>query len=189
MANAMLDRLLKLKADGAIQNTAGEYSRKESFYEDWAQINWYRYYPIMFWGKEFAIRTDVSWKSASETANWFDSGCGFVFSWRDNDNHYLAALTLDGKAHINRIHEGRFDRYTSDYYGKLDIPSGTAELMLVVTEDWIQLYVNGERVTRMTYTNNEGGLLAYTVLSGTNKGFGTRCIMENVDLWMFGEGE
>ena len=63
------------------------------------------------------------------------------------------------------------------------MPKGQAQILLAVEGDKIVFFVNNEHVlTRIDGRLDSGGL-SYTLLSGTNKGFGTRCDMTNVGLW------
>jgi hypothetical protein len=46
------------------------------------------------------------------------------------------------------------------------------------------MLVNGEKVLRDGTLGIRAGELALTIVSGTNKGFGTACTMENIDIWI-----
>jgi hypothetical protein len=48
----------------------------------------------------------------------------------------------------------------------------------------VTFYVNGEYVYSWRDEVLKEGNLALTLLSGINTGFGTRCTMENVELWV-----
>ena len=57
--------------------------------------------------------------------------------------------------------------------------------MLVVDDKRISFYVNGERVATAYDGSLNAGNIALTLLSGTNKDYGTRCTMSNIDLFIF----
>ena len=56
--------------------------------------------------------------------------------------------------------------------------------MLVVDDKRINFYVNGERVANAYDGSLNAGNIAQTLLSGTNKDFGTRCKMTNTELFI-----
>jgi hypothetical protein len=130
------------------------------------------------------IRADAEWDSASDKADWWNSGCGFIFREQDVDNHYLAYLGLDGRVYFTRFVRGRWSALGSRYYEKVGIPDGSADIELVVEGDKFTFFVNGEQVHTRQDTSLPSGNLAFTLLSGTNKGYGTKCKMSNIDLWV-----
>lgn len=75
--------------------------------------------------------------------------------------------------------------------GVVDIPEGSAELILLVNGDKIYFFVNGEEVYNSSDALLTGALdsgdLTFILMSGTNKDFGTRCQMKNTDLWDLGK--
>ena len=171
--------------------TPVSYSSVGDFEEAWAQIGWYQYWDIDEPPTNFVIRTDATWSSASKTANWDESGCGFVFHASDERNHAIAYLGLDGNVYVSHVVDGELTLVGSAYYDTLEVPDGSAELMLMVNGDKITFFVNGQRVFSGTDSLLTGRLdsahLALTLVSGTNKDFGTRCQMVNTDLWDLGK--
>jgi hypothetical protein len=184
VASSMYERIVELAAYDYISSEAGEYYRLDNFSESWAQINWYRYWSTYIFPTDFVIRVDATWDSASEDANWFNSGCGFVFRAVDVDNHYLVYLGLDGNVYFTRFYRGDWKLLGSSWYGNVDIPSGSAELMLVVEGDSFTIFVDGERVRTQIDSAIPEGDLALTLNSGTNAGYGTLCEMKNIDVWV-----
>ncbi len=55
--------------------------------------------------------------------------------------------------------------------------------MLVVEGRVFKYFVNGERVLTRESASMPAGRLNLTLISGTNKDFGTRCLMKNIELW------
>ena len=169
----------------------GEYRTLGDFDQSWAQIGWYQWWPIEGAPTNFVIRTDATWSSASDKANWDQSGCGFAFHAKDAKNHFAASLRLDGNVYVQRNYNGQAKLLGSPNYGKVDIPEGSAELMLMVNGDNYYFFVNGTEV----YSGSDplltgafkNGELGLTVNSGTNKGYGTRCQMTNSELWDLGK--
>jgi len=182
-AQPMLDLVQELYSNGYLATTAGTYYSLEDFNESWAQINWYMWWYTGYSLTDFVIRADAAWDSASTSANWWASGCGFVFREDGVPNHYLAYLGLDGYVYFARTVRDKYASLGYSYYGRLDTPKGQAQIMLVVEGTNITFFVNGERVhTRQDQGLNSGNL-ALTLLSGINTGFGTRCQMSNIELW------
>jgi hypothetical protein len=56
--------------------------------------------------------------------------------------------------------------------------------MLVVEDTWITVFVNGDKVHSRQDSALPSGDLSLTLFSGINTGFGTRCRMTNIELWM-----
>ena len=182
-AQSMLDLVQALYHDGVLTTTAGTYYSLEDFDKSWAQINWYMWWYTGLSPTDFVIRADASWDSASTSANWWASGCGFVFREDGVPNHYLAYLGLDGYVYFARTVRDKRASLGYSYYGRLDTPSGQAQIMLVVEGTKITFFVNGERVHTRQDQGLSSGNLALTLLSGINTGFGTRCRMTNIELW------
>jgi len=182
-AQPMLDLIQELYSNGYLTTTAGTYYSLEDFDESWAQINWYMWWHTDFSPTNFVIRAQAYWDSASDKANWWNSGCGFVFRESGKDNHYAVQLGLDGWVYLWRIVRGVWAPLGESYYGKVDVPSGEAEIMLVMEGEMITFFVNGEKVHSRRDSALASGKLALTLLSGINTDFGTRCQMSNIELW------
>ncbi len=186
-AQPMVDLVNQLVADGYLTSAAGEYARLEDFDESEAKLNYYFIHRTDYDPVNFVFRTDASWDSASDSANWPDSGCGILFRYEDIENHYFSYFGLDGASYLYRKENDRYTFLGRYYYGRVDTPRGGAEITLVVTGNKFTYFINGTKVG--TYTDSrlgEGGL-ALTIYSGTNAGFGTRCQMRNIDLWILDE--
>ncbi len=182
-AQPILDRVLDLVSAGELSRSDGRYHALDDFDQSWAQINWYQWWYTQRSPSSFVLRANASWESASDTANWWNSGCGFVFREDGVDNHYVVHMGLDGWAYLARVLRGSPKQLGEGYYGAVDVPSGSASLMLVVDGSDISFFVNDRRVLRRVDTALTEGELALTLLSGTNRGYGTRCRMTEIELW------
>jgi len=182
-AQPMLDAVQKLVADGYLSKSDGVFHALDDFDESWAQLNWYRFWDTDYSPSDFVVRANAKWVSASRTADWWNSGCGFVFREQSEDNHYLAYLGLDGRVYFSAFRKGVFVDLGGATYGKVDVPEGEAQIMLVVAGDKFVFFVNDKRVYSKTDRSFKSGALALTLLSGTNKDFGTRCHMTDIELW------
>lgn len=172
-----------LNAEGYLSRTDGIYYALPRFDESWAQIDWYQWSYTDYSPTDFVIIAEASWDSASDKANWWNSGCGFVFREDGVSDHYLAYLGLDGSVYLSRNVRDIPASLGSSYYGRLDTPKGQAQIMLVVEGTTMTFFVNGERVHTRQDQGLESGNLALTILSGINTGFGTRCEMTDIQLW------
>ncbi len=182
-AQPMLGVIQQLHADGYLGRTEGDYHLLEDFDASWAQLNYYTFWDTGYAPADLVVRADAWWSSASDKADWWNSGCGFVFRAESEDNHYLAYLGLDGWVYFSAFRQGNYVDLGGKSYGKVDIPTGEAQLMLVVEGDKFTFFVNGERVYSKVDKMFGSGALALTLISGTNKDYGTWCRMKNIELW------
>ena len=184
-AQAFQGSLQKLHDEGIINSMEGDYYPLDDFSESWAQLGYYQWWKTGYAAENFVLSTDVAWESASDKANWPEAGCGIVFSEDNESDHHLVYLSLDGYGRLVQVNEGQWKTLASQFYGKLPIPDGNAKIMLVVNDKRINFYVNGERVANAYDGSLNAGDISLTLLSGTNKDFGTRCTMSNIDLFIF----
>jgi hypothetical protein len=182
-AQPMAEVAAELVEDGYLTSSEGAFFALPNFVQSWAQLGWYKWWTTNYAPADFVIRADVAWRSASTTADWWTSGCGFVYRIKDNNDHYLSYLGLDGRAYFSVLRKGLLYNSSSARYGKLDTPDGKAQLMLVVQGSHFDFFVNDTHVYGKVDKSFADGRLALTLLSGTNKGFGTNCAMRNVELW------
>jgi len=163
--------------------SAGSFEAIDDFNEAWAQINWYQYWPVSETDGDFMFGAHLDWSSASSTPDV--SGCGVVFGLQSNDDHYAVVvdrgriLFLMGRgSHVYEV--GKTSGSGRLSYGN---PAEADLLVLVVNQT---AYVSVDKdVTRYTLSQDQvtSGDLALTVLSGTNRDYGTRCKMSNIHLW------
>ncbi len=145
-AQSMYSAIENLYAEGLLQTTAGTYQTIEDFNESWAQLNWYQWWKTGLSPANFVLRAHTEWESASKTANWFASGCGFVFREQNEDNHYMIYLALDGNIYMKGYVDGQFRELGKEYAGGINHLKGGADVMLVVEGSRIIYFVNGEKI-------------------------------------------
>jgi hypothetical protein len=177
-----------LKDAGYIRTAEGSYYSLKDFDEKWAQLDWYQWWNTDHSPSNFIIQADTEWETASATANLYNSGCGFVFREIDENNHYLAYLGLDGVAYFDQTINNVFDGVEHARFGHVDLPKGSATLLLVVDGQKVTFFINGKEILTRNVKSLTSGNLALTLMSGTNKDFGTHCTMTNVMLWELPEG-
>lgn len=182
-ASTIYADIQQLYDDRIISTTDGQYYTLPGFDESWAQLGWYQWYETGHSPSNFVVKTDMTYKTASNITDWPAAGCGFVFRLLDSDNSYSIFYTLDGYVYMWAYQDGKYVEKGRGYYGKPDIPAGKAQIMLVAEDDWVTFFVEGKQVFRKQDSAFSSGGLYYSVESGTNKDFGQQCTFENVELW------
>ncbi len=185
-AQPMVDLVNQLVADGVLTSGGGEFFRLDDYDRSEAELNTFFFTSTGFSPDNFVLRMTATWESAATNANWFNSGCGVAFR-TENDEYYHVKFALDGRAYLRRRGSGGLTPLGDGYSSSLAEPNGGAELMIVANGNTITLFVDGERVHQRQDTRLTSGGLFFTVSSGTNAGFGTRCQMTNIDLWILDE--
>lgn len=173
--------------EGSLPSVDGEYMELDPFKEEWAQINWYRWW----WFDETLIANTFvwsghfSWESASATPN--TSGCGFVFDV-DTEGGSAYAVFLDQSMVLVLDHNG-YQVNTTRGTGKVKFTlPAEADITLIVNDESKRLYVivDDQFIGEYSIPLNEAidGTIGFTVLSGTNKDYGTRCEITDMQLWL-----
>lgn len=183
-AQPMFNLVKDLVDLGYVETTQGNYYSLPTFDESWAQIRWYIFYPTGFAPTDFVLRAHTEWDSASQTPDPDTTGCGFVFREDGLPNHYLIYLALDGNVYLTRTYKDDFALVDKRYYGPMGIPEGEADIMLIVQGSIITYLVNGEVVMSVYDEVLKSGNLDYTLISGTNRDYGTHCQISNIELWV-----
>ncbi len=166
-----------------ISTTNWRHDSLISYSDEWAKLGWYSWKPVpSSTSADFIIRTDVSWESASNTPD--DSGCGFVFREQPNKDHYVIYIAMNGYLQAAHNLSSNWVNMGDAYYGKGSL-SAKHNLTLVVSGNTFSVLVDDKFIRKYSGFKDKltSGELAYTVISGTNKDFGTRCQFENTQLW------
>ena len=182
--SAEMTRLMKELSDAGVISspTGGSYRRLSDFEKAIAKINYFTYWRTNQSPTNFVLTADTAWQSAYDKSNWFNAGCGFVFHETDVNNAYYIFLGLDGNVYLVGIVKGQQSALATGYYGKVETMDGSAKVALVVNNGKILYYVNGKQVVNREDKRLPTGNLAFTVFSGTNYDFGTRCTIENIEI-------
>lgn len=172
---------------GYLSSTKGEYHHLDDFSKDWAQINFYDLTDTGFSPEYFLVKAHFDWQSAIRNPD--PSGCGFAFHKQGNDTYlffvdkdYVLLGSWNGTTN-------RFTRIgTTSGTGWVGLGNpGSADVALVVNQKKAYAFVNDQLLGSYTLDTDwltGPGDLDYTILSGTNKDYGTRCNMTKVDLWI-----
>ena len=165
-AEKAFDSMLeKLNKDGVVSSTDGDSTYWGDYTDEWAQIGWYQWITFEHTNR-FVFSANVSWDSASQTPNNFESGCGLMFNiGNGNSNHLLASIRMDGMIYFTGIRNSNYLSYGTYRYGKSSI-KGSADYVVVVDNDKATVYIDGERVVRKADLPVMGDGVGLSTLSG-----------------------
>ncbi len=125
----------------------------------------------------------MAWSSDYQTPN--SSGCGVVFHLQPDNTHYAVFVLSHGYVSFG-INTGQFSGQPLEYWGKTQ-NKGEADFAMTSIGPQFNVFVNGKHI--QSYTGFQGkmtsGDLGFSVLSGTNVGYGTECNITHAELWTF----
>ena len=170
---------------GYLDTTEGRFREYDDFEVEWAQINWYQWQLLPDTASEFYLRAHFEWTSASQSPDV--SGCGFVYGVQENSDHYAVFLDQSQVLHIISNGSGTRPMGRSRGSGGVDIAEpAEASFTLIVNDSTSIVLVDDRLIGEYTLSQNQAlhGRLGLTVLSGTNRDFGTRCKMTDLHAWI-----
>jgi hypothetical protein len=168
---------------GYIASMDGEIAQYDDFNQDWAQIGWYQWLPLQDTKTDFVFKGRISWSAASDTPEI--SGCGIVFGLQENRDHY--GVFIDKSRILFLMGRGSkvYNVGKTSGSGRLNFGNpAEADLIIAVKGQTAYVSVDGD-VTQYTLSEDQTtkGKFALSVLSGTNKDYGTNCKMTDLLLW------
>jgi hypothetical protein len=176
---------------GLLKSTQGGFEVYDDFSRDWAQLGWYRWVTLDDTAKDFFLSAHFRWSSAYRNADV--SGCGFVFAIQDNGDHYAVFLDRAQILFLDSSSAYSYSRLVGLTRGTgrvrfINNPADQpieADFTVIVRDAYTYVLVDGEIVGEYTLSQSKvlTGNLGLTLLSGTNKDFGTRCEMTNIRAW------
>lgn len=172
---------------GYLPTADGSIIELEDFSYDWAQLGWYNWLPLGVSASDFFMSAHFKWDSAFRNSDI--AGCGFIFSLQDNDDHYAVFLDRSKVFFLITNRARGFSSPVSPTRGtglvKFDYPA-EADFTLIVKDHSAFVLVDGKVVGEYTLAQSRPmhGNLGLTVLSGTNRDYGTRCEMTDLHLWV-----
>lgn len=170
---------------GYLNTTKGTVKELEDFSNSWAQLGYYAKEPTGIEAADFFISSHFKWESAYANAD--TSGCGYVFSLQPNGDHY--AVFLDRSKIIFAITSNRHGRVAGPTRGTARVKFGNpaeADFTIIVKGNYAYALVDGQVVSEYTLAQSrmQKGEIALSILSGTNKDYGTSCEMTNLHVWL-----
>jgi hypothetical protein len=177
---------------GLLPSTAGSLEKYDDYSDEWAQLGWYQWAMLDNRVSDFFLSARFKWSSAYRNADL--SGCGFVFAVQDNGDHYAVFLDRSRIVFLNADSASSYSTFVglTRGTGRVDFDNNPAdqpleaEFTIIVKDAYTYVLVDGEIVGEYTLSQSKvlRGNLGLTLLSGTNKDFGTRCEMTNIHAWI-----
>jgi hypothetical protein len=177
----------KFQKEGLIPSTKGNYRSLDDFSETMAQRGWLQYWNYDFKVKHFVYKAHVSWSTAGETNE--TSGCGIVFAVnkKGEGNNYYGVVLDRTRIFFSSTYGGYYyDMGKTRGSGKISFGNpAEADLTLIVYNYKAFVYVNDEFIGEYTLSKDREleGKFGYGIISGTNKDYGTRCIITESRIW------
>jgi hypothetical protein len=115
-----------------------------------------------------------------------NAGCGFIFHDNDVDKAYYAIITADSNARLSNLIFKQYIKGVAHHKIRqkpLTSPNGSAEVLIAVMDDRFVMAVDGEVVIDQAIKWDSDGNFGYAISSGTNKGYGTRCIFSDTVIY------
>lgn len=170
---------------GYLSTADGRFREYDDYFVEWAQLNWYQWEPLTDTAADFYMTAHFKWTSAYQNADI--SGCGFVFALQQSSDHY--AVFLDRSRVLFLMSNGSGTRELGKTRGTGTVKFGSsaeADFALIVNHNYAYVLVDNEVYGEYTLSQSQPirGKLGLTVLSGTNKDYGTRCEMTNLHAWI-----
>lgn len=191
---AATQRMSELQAEaqtyfdlGYTASPDGRFKEYDDFEEEWAQLGWYSWWTLPQSTRDFYMSAHFKWSSAYRNADL--SGCGFAFAIQQDDDHY--AVFLD-RSKVYFVETGQYYRPFGPTRGTGRVDFGNpfdqpleADFTLIVKGTSAYVLVDQELIGEYTLAQSKNlrGGLGLTLLSGTNKDFGTRCEMTDIHVW------
>ena len=173
-----------------ISTLDGHYTLLGDAKHSWAQGEYYQWWNTGSLPTDFVLNSDIAWNSSSLSSNTV-SGCGFVFRLQNGGSsqsskrtYYVIFVSLAGYVYYWSDTGNNTKFMGSAYYGP-GKQIGAVAFGLIVESNQFRVLINGKSIKTFSGYSanfNQGGL-AYTVISGTNKGTGTNCEFNNTRLW------
>ncbi len=170
---------------GFVESTEGTFKELDDFSDEWAQLGWYELERIGIKASDFVLSAHFKWSSAYQNAD--ASGCGYIFSLQENRDHL--ALLLDRSQVLFLITSNGYGRISGPTRGTGRVKIGNlaeADFTVIVKGNYAYVLVDNEVIGEYTLAQSRPltGEIAFTVLSGSDKDYGTRCEMTNLHLWI-----
>jgi hypothetical protein len=186
-------RVASYVESGWLSSTQGQLYKLNDYDREMAQINYLDYGLSGYNGlvQDFALWGYIKMESARPVRYPEYSGCGFSFriSPKNYDGYTVhvtneSVLVTFCNESINRC--GRIGKTSGR--GTLDLPNpAEVELEVVVRGTQAYVKVDGEFIGEYTlFTDKmlDPGYILYSIVSGTNADYGTRCEVTNAGVWV-----
>jgi hypothetical protein len=171
--------------DGYLSTADGQFREFDDFEVEWAQLNYFQWWQLNHKANDFYLRAHFKWDSAYRNAD--TSGCGFLFALTPDNLYYAVFLDRSEVLFLTKTGSGIRTQGRTRGSGrvKFDMPA-EADFTLIVNGHTAYVLVDDELIGEYSLSQSKAktGDLALTVLSGTNKDYGTRCEMTDIHVFI-----
>ncbi|MBQ6343270.1 MAG: hypothetical protein IJI41_09125 [Anaerolineaceae bacterium] len=172
----------QLKTEEVIPRGRGRIQSFGSFEDEYPVMSLYQWFPVTN-AERFVFSANVSWLSAFQAPTANLAGCGLVFGADpETHNHLMASVRMDGHLYLSGNDFGKALNYIDYFFGYPTI-SGSVNLTVIETGEKVITYIDGVRLGTRSDMLPFGNALGFSVLSGTNLDFGTKCNWSDVYLY------
>jgi hypothetical protein len=182
-AASMYDQVSELVAQGYISRIEGTYYALEDYTQTWAQIGWCQWRQTDYAPRDFVLRADASMDSAANYAD-SESGCAIVFREDGAENNYMLGVNMYGYVFLRRVYNGITSDLGGESYGSHSVRTEELQFLVAVEGEKITAFVDGEHVLTREDSVLSSGNLALSMFSGTNRDYGAKCHLTNIELWI-----
>jgi hypothetical protein len=133
---------------------------------------------------DFVFKGKLAWSSASNTPE--TSGCGIIFGLQENNDHYGVFIDKGRIQFLMGRGPNVYNVGKTSGSGRLSYGNpAEAEVIIAVKDQIANVSVDGD-ITKYTLSADQTsrGTFALSILSGTNKDYGTHCEMTDMMLWV-----
>jgi len=192
-ASGLQTRIKKYVSDGYLTSDQGNFSPLTDATFELAKINYLSVKDAGYEEKagDFAAWSHVKLTSAASVNYPEYSGCGFIFRLNDNGDSYRAMITKDRVLIVSCRNKLCSEVGKAKGSGRLSYDNDfEADVELVVNDTNAHVSVDGQSIGDYLLSGDfltDPGYFGYSVISGTNKDYGTRCEFSNGGMWIPGK--
>jgi hypothetical protein len=184
-------RIQNYVQNGYLPSDKGDFYKLQDTTFEWAQKDWLNFedagygYKI----KNFAVWADINVSSASAVNYPEYSGCGFAFRYNEDKGDMYTVIVSKDRVLVTSCPKGScYVVGKAQGTGRLGYKGDfKAAVELIVNETAAYVLADGQFIGEYTLSSEhttDPGYFYYSIWSGTNKDYGTRCDYSNVRLWI-----
>jgi hypothetical protein len=172
---------------GYFTSMEGSQTLLEDFSESWPQIDWYQWWPTSLVVTNFVYSGHFQWSVASQTPEY--SGCGIAFAIQKDGSNYTFFLDKSRVVAYHYVANLKIPQEIGKTKGSGRVSVSSpyeADFSMVLNSNHAYVYVDKAFVGEYTLSvdSDMRGKFGFTLLSGTNKDYGTKCDITNSRLWI-----
>ena len=181
-------KIADLEEKAMIPLASGTYISLGDYEDSLAQMGYVRKIPLME-AENFVLSVHLTWSSGSRTPDTQTSGCGIIFNAEEGSaDHMIVSVRMNGAVYITGLKRYTELSYGKYYYGLPNV-EGSADLLMIVNDRKVSVYLNETFIGSGTDFPEIGNEIGLGILSGTYQDFGTRCKFEDIRLYTWENGQ